>query len=161
MNQCCFWVKKNNLAGIATNSPATITKPRGDGISHFSPHFFVQCSPPFHYAEDLFNIFCHNPILAKFIRSKMRTWKSLIVQASPWYVDPCSSGLDLQELKKILPMDQRGDLIEVIFSLWSPLWFVLRLKFFVAPGDPYHGCMGLLNMGKLGQSSFFMFSPLT
>ena len=25
--------------------------------------------------------------------------------------------------KIFLPMDQRGDLSEIIFSLWSPLWF--------------------------------------
>ena len=49
-----------------------------------------------------------SPNLAKSIQSKDRTWKSLIVQASPWYVDPCSSGLDLQELKKILTLESKG-----------------------------------------------------
>ena len=47
-------------------------------------------------------IFCctpHSPILATSIWSK----ESLIVLASIWCVNPCSSGLDLQELKKIQP----------------------------------------------------------
>ena len=46
------------------------------------------------------NALSHSPILATSIRSKDRTWESLIVQASIWCVDPYSSGLDLQELKK-------------------------------------------------------------
>ena len=72
----------------------------------------------------------HSPILAKFIRSKMRTWKSLIVQASPRYVlDACSSGLDLQELKKKLPIDQRGGPhLSNFFTVVPPL--ILGLNFF-------------------------------
>ena len=38
----------------------------------------------------------------------MRIWKSLIVQASLLCVDPCSSGLDLQELKKISTLESKG-----------------------------------------------------
>ena len=51
---------------------------------------------------------CHSSILAKSIPSKDRTWESLIVQASIWCVDPCSSGLDLQELKKISTLESKG-----------------------------------------------------
>ena len=63
----------------------------------------------------------HSPIFAKFIRSKMRTWKSLIVQASPWYVDPCSCGLDLQELqKKFCPWTKGGTSVKSFFHCGPP-----------------------------------------
>ena len=50
----------------------------------------------------------HNPILANFIRSNVRTWKIWIVQASPWCVEPCSGGLDLQELKRNSTPESKG-----------------------------------------------------
>ena len=63
----------------------------------------------------------HSPIFAKFIRSKMRTWKSLIVQASPWYVDPCSCGLDLQELQKnFCPWTKGGTSVKSFFHCGPP-----------------------------------------
>ena len=63
----------------------------------------------------------HSPIFAKFIRSKMRTWKSLIVQASPWCVDPCSCGLDLQELqKKFCPWTKGGTSVKSFFHCGPP-----------------------------------------
>ena len=63
----------------------------------------------------------HSPIFAKFVRSKMRTWKSLIVQAFPWYVDPCSCGLDLQELQKIFcPWTKGGTSVKSFFHCGPP-----------------------------------------
>ena len=50
----------------------------------------------------------HNLILANFIRSSVRTWKIWMVQASPWCVEPCSGGLDLQELRKISTLESKG-----------------------------------------------------
>ena len=50
----------------------------------------------------------HNPILSNFIRSNVRAWKIWIVQASPWCVEPCSGGLDLQELRKISTLESKG-----------------------------------------------------
>ena len=47
-----------------------------------------------------------------------------------------------------------------MISLRSPLWSMGK-KFFVAPGGPDHKNMGPHTMGKLVQSSFFMFSSLT
>ena len=73
--------------------------------------------------EGLFSqgLLIHSPIFAKFIRSKMRTWKSLIVQASPWYVDPCSCGLDLQELQKIFcPWTKGGTSVKSFFHCGPP-----------------------------------------
>ena len=62
--------------------------------------------------------FCHYPVLVtrfltSLIRSKYRTWKKLILHASPWSVDPCSSGLALQTLHKFLDLESQG----------GPHWF--------------------------------------
>ena len=108
------------------------------------------------------------PILAKSIRSKDRTWESLIVQASIWCVDPCSSGLDLQELQKFSTLESKGgpqwknDFTEV-----PPL--VHGQKFFCSSwrsrpqehGSTYHGeactiklfhvlIFDLINFAKIG-----------
>ena len=61
-----------------------------------------------------------SPNLAKSIRSKTITWESFFVQASLWCVDLCSSGLDLQELKKISTLESKGDHSEKLTSLRSP-----------------------------------------
>ena len=58
-------------------------------------------------------IFTHNPLFRYFIRSKHRTWKKFILHASPWSVDPCSSGLALQALHKFLDLESQG----------GPHWF--------------------------------------
>ena len=50
----------------------------------------------------------HDPILAKSIGSKDRTWKNLTVQASSWYVVSCSMGLDLQKLQNFLAIGSKG-----------------------------------------------------
>ena len=63
--------------------------------------------------KGLFNqIYPHSPILAKSIRPKDRTWKSLIAQASLWCLDPCSSGLDLQEINFFSPSIKVGTTVK-------------------------------------------------
>ena len=71
----------------------------------------------------------HNRNLAKSIQSKDRTRENLIVQASPWYVDPCSSGLALLELKKNFAHGpQGGPHWSNFFTVVPPL--IQRLNFF-------------------------------
>ena len=61
---------------------------------------------------------------------------------------------------KIFKLRITGDHSEKMISLRSPLWSMGKI-FFVAPGGPDHKNMGPHTMGKLSQSSFFMFSSLT
>ena len=90
--------------------------------------------PEVHFLE-------HSPILANFIRSNVRTWKIWIVQASPWCVDPCSSGVDLQELKKFFCWWTKGGTsVNSFFQCGPP--FDSRVEIFLSSWrsrPPEHG----------------------
>ena len=76
----------------------------------------------------------------------MRTWKSLLVQASPWCKDPCSCGLDLKELQKIFcPWTKGGTSVKWFFHCGPP--FDSKVEIFLSSwrsrplehGSTHHG----------------------
>ena len=89
----------------------------------------------------LITLLWHSPILANFMRSNVRTWKIWIVQASPWCVDPCSSGVDLQELKKFFcRWTKGGTSVNSFFQCGPP--FDSRVEIFLSSWrsrPPEHG----------------------
>ena len=83
-------------------------------LRHFSQVFSSLLS--MHFCENEWWINCatlptvsHNPISAKSIGLKDRTWKNLTVQASPWYVVSCSVGLDFPKLQNFLAIGSKGE----------------------------------------------------
>ena len=106
----------------------------------FSATLFITVNGSWPYVF-VFVLPSHNPILANFLRSNVRTWKIWIVQASPWCVDPCSSGVDLQELKKFFcRWTKGGTSVNSFFQCGPP--FDSRVEIFLSSWrsrPPEHG----------------------